>query len=155
MKKSGILNKSLLTAIADMGHTDIMIIADAGLPIPDHVQRIDIALTQDVPTIAQVLELVMNDMIYERVVVAEEQKQYNKEHYRRICELTKACNVETVPHEQIMDEIRKVAKYIVRTGSFEPWGNVVLFSGIDANKWFAKDGVVTPDFYAERSSIKY
>ena len=40
----------------------------------------------------------------------------------------------------------------MRTGDFMPWGNVVLFSGIDAHKWFQKEGCVTPDYYQDRAS---
>ena len=44
------------------------------------------------------------------------------------------------------------AKYIVRTGSMMPWGNVVLQAGIDAKKWFQKEGCITPGYYEERAS---
>ena len=33
MKKSGILNQPISAVIAGMGHTDTLVIADAGLPI--------------------------------------------------------------------------------------------------------------------------
>ena len=41
MKKHGILNSSISKVLADLGHTDQIIIADCGLPIPDHVKKID------------------------------------------------------------------------------------------------------------------
>ena len=43
MKKSGIINQPLATAIAGLGHLDMVVIADAGLPIPDGPRRIDLA----------------------------------------------------------------------------------------------------------------
>ena len=46
------------------------------------------------------------------------------------------------------------AKFIVRTGAFDPWGNVALTSGVDAPVWFQKPGVVTPAYYQERASYK-
>ena len=152
MKRHGILNKALMTAIADMGHTEIMIIGDSGVPIGRPEQRIDIAVCEDVPNIQQVLKLVMDEMIYEKVVVAEEQKMYNPEHHKVICELSDRCAVDTMPHAELFEYYLPRAKYIVRTGDFMPWGNVVLVAGIDAHKWFQKPGCITPDYYTERAS---
>ena len=45
MKKRGILQHDLAHVIATLGHTDSLVIADAGLPIPMGVQRIDLAVT--------------------------------------------------------------------------------------------------------------
>jgi hypothetical protein len=45
---------------------------------------------------------------------------------------------------------REAAKVIIRTGGLEPWGNVVMVSGIDAAGYFAKEGVVVPDYYRQR-----
>ena len=42
------------------------------------------------------------------------------------------------------------AKVIVRTGAFDPWGNILLYSGVDVPAWFAKPGVVAPDYYAKK-----
>ncbi len=40
MKKHGVLNCEISEVVATMGHTDLLAIADAGLPIPDEVWRI-------------------------------------------------------------------------------------------------------------------
>ncbi|MCJ7529778.1 MAG: D-ribose pyranase, partial [Anaerolineales bacterium] len=34
MKKTGVLNKDIPEVIASMGHMDMLVIGDAGLPIP-------------------------------------------------------------------------------------------------------------------------
>lgn len=154
MKKKGILNRNLMDAIMSMGHTEIMIIGDAGVPIGNPAQRIDLALSEDVPTIRQVLELVMDEMIYERVIVAEEQKMYNPVHFAQVKALSERCEVETMPHEELFETYLPKAKYIVRTGNFMPWGNVVLTAGIDAHKWFQKEGCITPDYYEKRVSYE-
>lgn len=156
MKKHGIFNKRLMEAIMDMGHTDIMIIGDAGVPIADPQKRVDLAITEDVPTIAEILDLVMDEMIFEKVVVAEEQKAYNPVHFANVEAMAKkryeTMEVDTMPHEEFFAEYLPKAKYIVRTGNLMPWGNVVLVAGIDAKRWFQKEGVITPDYYAERAS---
>ncbi len=50
MKKSTLLNSELSYLVATLGHTDEITICDAGLPIPDEVTRIDLALTHGVPS---------------------------------------------------------------------------------------------------------
>lgn len=154
MKKGRILNKYLNEAIADMGHGDVMIISDAGFPIPDDAKRIDLAIEQDKPGIAEIFELISSDFIYERCIVAEEQEKYNPEHFKNIRSLCDRCAVETIPHAELIAKYPKEAKYIVRTGGFEPWGNVILYSGVDAPVWFKKPGAITPDYYESRASYE-
>ena len=154
MKKGKILNKRLNTVIADMGHGDILILGDAGFPIPTEEQRVDLAITQELPSVLQVLELLYSDFIYERVIVAEEQKLYNPLHFKGVCKLSDRCEVETVPHTDIIGKYRDQAKYFIRTGGLEPWGNIVLVSGIDAPEYFKKEGVVVPDYYEDRVGYK-
>ena len=45
MKKIGIINAPISAVIAELGHLDMLSIADAGLPIPQEIQRIDLAPT--------------------------------------------------------------------------------------------------------------
>ena len=77
MKLGSILNKDLNEAIAAMGHGDLMIVCDAGFPIPRDAWRIDLAIKQDLPDLKTVLELINGDMYAEKVVWAEEVAQYN------------------------------------------------------------------------------
>jgi D-ribose pyranose/furanose isomerase RbsD len=49
MKKRGLLNAPLSQVIAEMGHGDLLVIADAGLPIPLTVARIDLAVRPGLP----------------------------------------------------------------------------------------------------------
>ena len=55
MKKIGILNQPVSAVIAGLGHTDTLCVADAGLPIPAQTQRIDLALTQGIPSFLDTL----------------------------------------------------------------------------------------------------
>ncbi|MDY5220994.1 MAG: RbsD/FucU domain-containing protein [Eubacteriales bacterium] len=49
MKKDRILNPQLLTAVATTGHTDYLVIADCGLPIPRGVEVIDVSVRAGLP----------------------------------------------------------------------------------------------------------
>ncbi|MCI8591461.1 MAG: D-ribose pyranase [Lachnospiraceae bacterium] len=156
MKKHGIYNKALMTAIADMGHEEYIIVGDAGVPIADPAKRIDLAVAKDLPTIAQVLDLIMDEFIFEDVIVAQEQKDYNPQHYKAVEDMVHAryetMEVKTMAHYDLFAEYLPKAKYIVRTGDLMPWGNVVLKAGIDAKVWFQKPGAITPGFYEERAA---
>jgi D-ribose pyranase len=155
MKKGKILNRAFNSAIAEMGHGDILILCDAGFPIPrDGVTIVDLAITQDLPSVLTVADLLIGDFIYERVMVAEENKLYNPVFHQGLQKRIDRCNVETVPHADILGKWRDSAKVFVRSGGLEPWGNIVFVSGIDAPAYFSKEGVVVPDFYKERVSYK-
>ena len=67
MKKNGILNSEISRVLSYMGHTDWIAIGDCGLPIPDEVERIDLALTFGEPGFMRTLELVAADMTIENV----------------------------------------------------------------------------------------
>ena len=95
----------------------------------------------------------MSDLIYEKCIVANEQKDYNPEHYKKVCNCSERCDVITIPHSELLKYSHE-AKYIVRTGAFKPWGNVVLYSGVDASLWFKKKGVKTPNYYEKRVNFK-
>jgi hypothetical protein len=36
----------------------------------------------------------------------------------------------------ILGSLSHKAKFIVRTESFDPWGNILLYSGVDVKQWF-------------------
>lgn len=79
MKRHGILNSHISKVLTDLGHTDMAVIADAGLPIPDGVPRIDLSLKLGVPSFEDVVDAVRDDMVIEKVIVAHEIKENNKE----------------------------------------------------------------------------
>lgn len=152
MKRGKILNKDLNEAIASMGHGDWLIVCDAGFPIPEGVRRIDLAVTQDVPDLETVLSLIAEDFIAEKVYFAEELAACNAPLRAKIQRIFSGIELATFPHEKILSEIAKQAKAIVRTGAFDPWGNVILQSGVDLPNWFNKPGVVVPDYYKDKLS---
>src|SRR5512133_2265534 len=150
MNRGPILNAELSHAIASMGHTDLMIVCDAGFPIPDSAWRIDLALVQDVPDLETVLTAISGSFIAERVAYAAEMAENNPPLLAKVKRIFADSEFGTVPHEQILSEMAAKAKVIVRTGAFDPWGNILLYSGVDVPKWFGKPNVVVPDYYARR-----
>ncbi len=151
MYNGEILNRALLQAISVMGHRDILMVVEAGFPVPDAGCRVvDLAIKPNLPDIETTIGLITNNMIYEECIVGQEQHDNNRPLYNKIAGVVKSCPVTLVPHDEIMFGYVKKAKVIVRTGAFDPWGNIVLISGVDAPRWFCQEGVIVPDYYKER-----
>ncbi|MCU5704002.1 D-ribose pyranase [Bacillus wiedmannii] len=129
MKKHGVLNSEIASVLASLGHTDTIVIADCGLPIPDGVKRIDLAVEIGKPSFLDVLQVVADDMAIEKVTLAEEvinnNAEVNKEIELKLIEPA----FEYVLHEQFKEHTKK-AKAIIRTGEATPYANVILHAGV-------------------------
>jgi D-ribose pyranase len=150
MNRGSILHSELAHAIASMGHGDLMIVCDAGFPIPNTAWRIDLAIVQDVPDLETVLTAISGSFIAEKVGYAQEMAENNAPLLTKVKRIFADSDFAPLPHQQILTEMAAKAKVIVRTGAFDPWGNILLYSGVDVPKWFAKPGVIAPDYYARR-----
>lgn len=113
-----------------MGHTDWICIGDCGLPIPDEVERIDLALEFGVPTFMKTLEVVAKDMKIEKIILAEEIKTQNEKVLSEINELFKGQDIEVeyVSHVELKAKTKE-CKAVIRTGETTPYANIILQSG--------------------------
>jgi D-ribose pyranase len=150
MRRGIILNAELNQAIGEMGHGDLMIVCDAGFPIPPDVWRVDLAVVQDVPDLETVLTAIAQEFIAEKVAYADEMAQNNPKLFEKVKRIFADSDLSTVPHQKILTEMAQQAKVVVRTGAFDPWGNILLYSGVDVPKWFTKPGTIAPDYYAKK-----
>ncbi len=130
MKKQGILNSDISRVLSYMGHTDCIAIGDCGLPIPDEVERIDLALEFGVPSFMDVLRVVTKDMKVEKIVLAEEIREQNPKVLGEIKELFAGQELETVfvSHTELKKQTRE-CKAVIRTGETTPYANIILQSG--------------------------
>ena len=130
MKKQGILNSDISRVLSYMGHTDRIAIGDCGLPIPDEVERIDLALKFGVPAFMDVLREVTEDMKVEKIVLAEEIKEQNEAVLVQIKELFEGqeIEVEYVSHAELKKQTKE-CKAVIRTGETTPYANIILQSG--------------------------
>ncbi|MGF9696941.1 MULTISPECIES: D-ribose pyranase [Paenibacillus] len=130
MKRNGMLNSHISKVLSDLGHTDMIAIADAGLPVPEGVVKIDVALKLGAPTFQEVVELIADDMVIERVIVAEEIKEGNPEAMHYITDKFGEDAVDaSISHEQFKALTRQV-KAVIRTGEATPYANCILQSGV-------------------------
>ena len=129
MKKTGVINAPISTVIAELGHMDTLTIADAGLPIPKEVHRIDIALGKGIPGFIDTLSVVLSEMQVEEVIVADEMKQVSPGILVDVQKLIRDIPVDFVPHQRFK-ELTKSSRAIIRTGEFTPYANILLVSGV-------------------------
>lgn len=129
MKKIGIINQPISAVIAGLGHTDRLVIADAGLPIPADVDRIDLALRAGIPGFMETLETVLLEMQVEKAIIAAEISQHNPQIETGIKAVLGEIPIERIPHEQFKQETHTAAA-IIRTGEFTPYANIILISGV-------------------------
>lgn len=127
MYKFGTLNSEISCVLSRLGHTDEIVIADCGLPIPDGVKRIDIALKEGTPSFEEVYEELMYHMAVEQVVVAREMVEENEALYQKV--KNDFPTLEMVSHEKFKKQTRH-AKAIIRTGEATPYANIILKSGV-------------------------
>ena len=125
MKRGGILNAQLNAAICGLGHGDLVVVADCGLPLPVGVPVVDLAVVHGLPSFAGVLDALLADAVFEACTAADE-------------------SVGTAAGEQIAarfddvahvshDELKALsgrARLLVRTGEATPYANVVLRCGV-------------------------
>jgi len=129
VKKIGILNQPISSVIAGLGHMDTLVIADAGLPIPPEAQRVDLALTEGIPSFIDTLRVVLTEMEVERAIVAEEMLDASPQVYEAVKEMLGDVPIETVTH-LIFKEQTRSARAVIRTGEFTPYANVILTAGV-------------------------
>ena len=130
MKKQGILNSDISRVLSYMGHTDCIAVGDCGLPIPEEVERIDLALEFGVPSFMDVLRVITKDMKVEKIVLAEEIREQNPKVLGEIKELFAGQELETVfvSHTELKKQTRE-CKAVIRTGETTPYANIILQSG--------------------------
>ncbi|WP_371365139.1 D-ribose pyranase [Sporomusa rhizae] len=129
MKKIGILNQPISEVIAGMGHGDMLVIGDAGLPIPPNVRRIDLALTAGVPAFLQTLEVILSELQVESAIIANETMAVSPVIFNGIKAAIKAIPSSMVSHEEFK-LLTKQAVAVVRTGECTPYANIVLKAGV-------------------------
>lgn len=130
MKRLGHLNRDIARVLACMGHTDSLVIADCGLPIPPGVECIDLSLRLGVPEFPSVLDSILADFKAERALFASECLQHSPAVEVLANDMAAhGVAVEYAPHEEFKRRCRE-AKAVIRTGECTPYANVILYSGV-------------------------
>ncbi|OAA27215.1 ribose pyranase [Kosmotoga arenicorallina S304] len=131
MKKDGIINRELGAVIVKLGHTDAVTICDCGLPLPEEKKVIDLSIKKGFPGLIETLQPLLEEIVVESAVLAEEIIKANPQMHQRLLNLLKNVKVKYVKHEDFKAFVLEKSKVIVRTGEATPYSNVILFSGVD------------------------
>lgn len=137
MKKSTLLNADIAYLTATLGHTDEVTICDAGLPIPEHVQRIDLALTHGVPAFIETVRVFLSESQIEGVILAEEFATTSPEcHDALLAEIKqeqlrcgKTFAIHYLSHDMFKQRTQQ-SRAIIRTGECTPYANVIFQAGV-------------------------
>jgi D-ribose pyranase len=136
MRNGALLNGPLTGLIGDLGHSDKIMIVDAGWPIPKEL-RYDLCLTHGIPRLTDVFSVVAEEMSIERVVIDSEMRMHSSEVHaevERIIGVTAerqqaAITVDHEPHVSFKEHAKTV-KGIIRTGECIPYCNLVIVAGL-------------------------
>ena len=129
MKKTGLLNHRLSDVIARMGHTQRLVISDAGFPVPSGVERIDLAVVPGVPAVLDVVRAVASELQVEAIVVADELLERDQSFSDEVRALFPGSGFSSVPHTEFK-RMTESAVAVVRTAEFTPYTNFMLISGV-------------------------
>ena len=130
MKKGTVLNSEISSVISRLGHTDTLVVCDAGLPIPNSTTRIDMALTQGVPSFMQVLDVVT-------AILASEIKQHNPQLHETLLSHIEqlqqhqgnTIEIRYTTHEQFKKQTAD-SQAVIRSGECSPYANIILCAGV-------------------------
>lgn len=130
-RNGGTLNGQLARVISETGHTDRLVVTDAGLPIPPGVERVDLAVRENLPRFLDVLDTVLDEVAVEGVLLSEEIKQFSPAMLEQIEERFErlAVPLRFVPHVEFKQATGS-ARAAVRSGEYTPYANVLLTAGV-------------------------
>lgn len=137
MKKHRLLNSEITHLISTLGHFDEYTICDAGLPIPRHVARIDLALMQGVPGFLQTVKAVLSESQIQGVILAQEFVTVSPQCHDALIEeirqeeirCEKPIAVSYISHEDFKARTHE-SHAVIRTGECTPYANVIFQAGV-------------------------
>jgi D-ribose pyranase len=129
MLKSGILNPNILSLIARVRHTNMLVIADRGFPFWPDIETVDISLADDVPTVLQVLKALLPNFKVDQIYMAQEFVENNSPATRdELAAVIEGIPIAFEPHVDFKKRVPH-AIGLIRTGETIQYANMILVSG--------------------------
>ncbi len=128
MKKGGILNPAICSLLAELGHSDEMLIVDASYPLPPDGHVIDLTLTPGIPRFLDVLRAVAEELVIEAIAIAAEMRDESPKLYQEVLRIVGDVEVDELPHHEFKEQSLGV-KGIIRTAEFTPYANIRILCG--------------------------
>ncbi|NUT33898.1 MAG: D-ribose pyranase [Hamadaea sp.] len=127
MRHDGLWHPRLLEILTAAGHTDLVVICDAGLPAPPGVEVVHLGWKAGEPGFLPVLRQVLAEFVVEEAVVAQELT--DPDTIGGIAGMIPTHRLAKVPHEEFKQKTA-AARAIVRTGDVTPYANIILQAGV-------------------------
>ena len=129
MLKSGILNPQILSLLARVRHTNLLVIADRGFPFWPQIETVDISLVDDIPTVLDVLTALRPNFFVGQAWMAEEFVRHNDDAtVGRFREAVQGLKISYEPHVELKQRVPK-AVGLIRTADTRQYSNLLLESG--------------------------
>lgn len=130
-KTATTINPALSRVISETGHTDLIVVTDAGLPIPPGSERIDLAYRPGAPAFFDVLDTVLAELAVEGATVSAEVAEKSPKVLEALRErfADHDFEIELLPHVEFK-ALSQSARAFVRSGEFTPYANVILHAGV-------------------------
>lgn len=128
MREDGLWHPRLIAMIAGLGHTESMVVADAGLPVPPGVEVVDLAWSRRQPPLLPVLAVILSELVVERATIADEAKD-DPDFLASLDGILGDLPVVRTSHESLKSACAE-ARAVVRTGEDTPYSNVILHAGV-------------------------
>ena len=126
MKKRGILHPDLSRALATVGHYDIIVVADAGLALPNDSRRVDLAIVDGIPSVSQLLDILLNEVAVEQVSLASELREWDPQVLDEIEVRLGGRRPSFEAHDDLKGRWLREAKFFIRSGQCSAYASVGL-----------------------------
>ncbi len=137
MKEQGMINREISKLISEQGHTDLLMVCDAGFAIPNGVKVVDLSYGVNKPMVVDFLKELSGVFSVEKMFMANETKETSPSLFNAISKsFGEGVPVETIPQADMRNRSKEV-KAIIRTGDFTAFGNVILVSG-SGSRWYCE-----------------
>ncbi len=127
MRPDGLWHPRLVAVLTAMGHGDEIVVADAGLPVPDKVECIDLVWSRAEPRMLSVLRAVLAELVVEAAWLATQTAEPDL--VTGLDDVLKGLPVHRLDHEDLKERLDG-ARAVVRTGETTPFANVILTAGV-------------------------
>jgi D-ribose pyranase len=127
VRTDGLWHAELVGLLLDLRHTDTVVIADAGLPVPSEVPVVDLGWRRGAPRVRDLLPAVLDELVVERAALAKELADPDLRDFFRLA--LAPAPVDWVSHDELKT-ITAQSRAVVRTGDDTPFVNVVLHAGV-------------------------
>ena len=128
MKRGGIYHPAVNHLLASTGHTDYFTVCDRGFPVPVGPERIDLALTDDIPTVLDVVRAVMPEFQVDRVLIATEASTASPDRVQELRVLLDPIPLIAINHLELK-ALAQAGRATIRTADTVPYANIIIVSG--------------------------